>query len=182
MAEFITCANKDLTPEQLIAALMTKNANGEWAFRTMEVSGCAENAIDCSNSSLPVNVLLAKAIGISECGKPALRLGKATKVLKVLVTQSGTSAPTLIVLENTTGTTFTPSYDGVGGYLITPADIDLFSNHNKVAIMIAQPAGAQHKADAIIDNDDLIAIGTYNAGSPTNGLLSKTLLTVEVFA
>lgn len=77
MPNFITCANKDLTPEQLMAALLTKTAGlgGEVAIRTMLVPACELDAIDCTTNSLPLKTNLSKAIGINSCGKPALRLG-----------------------------------------------------------------------------------------------------------
>lgn len=75
MAEFISCATKDLTADQLLAMLLTKNAAGEVAIRSMITDACATNAIDCATSGIPVGSNLAKAVGISSCGKPALRLG-----------------------------------------------------------------------------------------------------------
>lgn len=75
MTDFVTCANKDLTPEQLIGALLTKTSTKEVAIRTMIVNACADDAIDCTTNSLPIKVNLAKAIGVNSCGKPAVRLG-----------------------------------------------------------------------------------------------------------
>jgi hypothetical protein len=81
MSEFLSCANKDLTPEQLIGALLTKNEDGEIAIRTMLVDACEENAIDCTTNALPIKTLLAKAIGVNDCSKPALRLGVTPSAL-----------------------------------------------------------------------------------------------------
>jgi len=75
MSEFITCATKDLTADQLMSMLLTKNAAGEVAIRTMLTDACSTNAIDCATSGIPVGSNLAKAIGIGSCGKPSLRLG-----------------------------------------------------------------------------------------------------------
>lgn len=76
MSNFITCNNNTLTPEQILAALLTKDADGNVAIRTMLADACSENAIDCTKNALPLNANLLKAIGISRyCGKPALRLG-----------------------------------------------------------------------------------------------------------
>lgn len=73
--EFIDCKTANITPEQLIKALVTKDANGEFAIRTMYVTACANDAIDCSNSQLPAFDVLKQCIGIHPvCGKPALRL------------------------------------------------------------------------------------------------------------
>ena len=81
MADFLNCTNKDLTPEQLIGALLTKNEDGEIAIRTMLVAACEENAIDCTTNSLPIKTLLGKAIGVNDCSKPALRLGVTVEAL-----------------------------------------------------------------------------------------------------
>ena len=79
MANHISCVNKDLTPEQLIKALVTKDANGDFAIRTMYVTACAYDAIDCSNSQIPMFDVLKQCIGIHPtCGKPALRLVNPT--------------------------------------------------------------------------------------------------------
>lgn len=75
MSNFITCNNNTLTPEQILAALLTKDADGNVAIRTMLANACSENAIDCTKNALPLNANLLKAVGISRCGKPALRLG-----------------------------------------------------------------------------------------------------------
>lgn len=74
MADFITCAIKDLSPDALAAALLTKNSSGEFAVRVMFVDACDNDAIDCNNNSLSKETTHKLSIGISECGKPALRL------------------------------------------------------------------------------------------------------------
>ena len=79
MSDFIDCNNKTLTPEQLLAALVTKTADGDWALRTMEVTACAEDAIDCNTNKLPAFEVFKKLIGINECGKPAIRLAIGTE-------------------------------------------------------------------------------------------------------
>lgn len=78
MPDFIGCDNNNITVEQLIAALVTKTADGEWAIRTMQVEACENDAIDCSNGVLPPFEVLKKCIGINDCGKPALRLALPT--------------------------------------------------------------------------------------------------------
>jgi hypothetical protein len=74
MADYITCAIKDLSPEALASALLTKNSSGEFAVRVMFVDACSDDAIDCSNNSFSKEHNHKMSIGISECGKPALRL------------------------------------------------------------------------------------------------------------
>ena len=74
MADLFDCDNKVMTPEQLLAALITKTTDGAWAIRTMQVEACELDAIDCNNNSLPPFEVIKKCIGINDCGKPALRL------------------------------------------------------------------------------------------------------------
>jgi hypothetical protein len=79
MSDFITCTNKDITPEQLVNALLTKTATGDWALRTMQVEACATDAIDCDNKHpLTLFDVLKRVVGINECGKPAIRLAIGT--------------------------------------------------------------------------------------------------------
>ena len=75
MSDFINCDNNQLTDEQLLAALVTKDSSGNWALRTMFVDACSEDAIDCSNNFLTKGQILRKLVGIDPtCGKPAIRL------------------------------------------------------------------------------------------------------------
>ncbi|MBA2648067.1 MAG: hypothetical protein H0U75_00450 [Legionella sp.] len=74
MSDFITCDNNQLTAEQIIAALLTKDANGENAIRVMFVDACATDAIDCENNQLTIEQGIKGTLGISDCGKVALRL------------------------------------------------------------------------------------------------------------
>ncbi len=81
MADYLDCTKKDLTMEQLMSSLLTKNADGEVAVRIMFTDACAENAIDCNKGGLPLNSNLSKAIGVNDCGKAALRLGVTVEAL-----------------------------------------------------------------------------------------------------
>lgn len=78
MPNFITCDNADITPAELLSALATKTAAGDWALRTMEVTACAEDAIDCNTTNLTPFEILKNMVGINECGKPAIRLAIGT--------------------------------------------------------------------------------------------------------
>ena len=78
MSDYIDCNNNDLTPEQLLAALATKTTEGDWALRTMEVTACADDAIDCDTTGLTSFEIIKRMVGINECGKPAIRLAIGT--------------------------------------------------------------------------------------------------------
>jgi len=72
--DYIDCNNNIITDAQLLAALITKDADDKLALRTMFVDACSDDAIDCTNNSLTVDQLKRKVIGINSCGKPAIRL------------------------------------------------------------------------------------------------------------
>lgn len=71
----LNCNTAHLSFEELISALITKTATGEWALRTTFVDACANEAVDCSNHVLSVDSMLKKLIGVDpNCGKIAIRL------------------------------------------------------------------------------------------------------------
>lgn len=74
MADFINCNNNNITPEQLLNALLTKTSDGDWALRTMQVEACSIEAVECDTPILTPFEALKKVVGINECGKPAIRL------------------------------------------------------------------------------------------------------------
>lgn len=71
----VDCDNSHIPPAQRLKSIFTKDAEGNVAIRTMNVVGCSENAIQCDDTR-DVMTLLAQAIGLNECGKPALRLAQ----------------------------------------------------------------------------------------------------------
>ncbi len=79
MPDFFDCNNKTITPDELLSALLTKTAAGDWALRTMEVTACADDAITCDTpKDMTSFEKLKMVIGINECGKPAIRLAIGT--------------------------------------------------------------------------------------------------------
>lgn len=73
MGSFIDCTNNNLTPEQIVAAMLTKNAEGEYGLRVVFIDACATDAVDCSNNSMTPEQGFKASIGL-QCGKPALRI------------------------------------------------------------------------------------------------------------
>lgn len=78
MSDFIDCNNKAISPEELLGALLTKTSAGDWALRTMEVTACATDAVDCSTPPKDFFDIMKAVVGINECGKPAIRLAIGT--------------------------------------------------------------------------------------------------------
>lgn len=107
-----------------------------------------------------------------------------TKVLKALVSQNGTNAPTLTILKNTTGLIFTTTYNGVGNYSIncsTPLEI-------AKTILGILPYGGNNgnyvAGIAITDGGNGIGdIQIYTSYDNTNynDLLSNSPLTIEMY-
>lgn len=72
----LDCTNNYLSTEDLLKALVTKDSDGNLALRIVEVEGCEEDGLGCDVSHLGFEDLLRLCIGVSECGKPAIRLAK----------------------------------------------------------------------------------------------------------
>lgn len=70
---YISCVLKDLTPEALASAMLTKNTDGEIAIRVVFIDADATDGVECG---IPLNKESAHkaTIGLSEGSKPALRL------------------------------------------------------------------------------------------------------------
>jgi hypothetical protein len=104
---------------------------------------------------------------------------KPYKVYTALLSQSGTSAPTAIVLENTLGTiTFT--YTGIGQYQINSAGLFTL---DKTLLFI------QGSSDGDINSAYILDKLYYNTSSiincitsgVTNGMLNKTSIEIRVY-
>jgi len=116
---------------------------------------------------------------------------EGSKVYKALLTQTGTNAPVATVLENTLSGTPVWSYSAVGKYIMTLAgefiDADkiaiscglgnyLTSSYPTIDIAYTTFSGYRQNDDEI----HLFSINTLtDAGY--NGLLYKTLITIEVY-
>ena len=101
-------------------------------------------------------------------------------IWKALITQSGTSAPTLTIVENTLGITAVPSYVGTGVFTVAgfagnlTGDIEIHKNMVTVDYNYYFSLG-------ILDVNTLY-LETGNAGTPTNGLLTTgSSITVYVY-
>ena len=105
------------------------------------------------------------------------------KRYKALLTQSGENAPTTQVLENTLGT-LTFVYQSDGDYLCTSSG--LFTQNKTVVLMGRNPDPENVIPYGLSDvNTIIIKSSTINIGageiSPVNGIISNTLLLIEVY-
>ncbi len=103
-------------------------------------------------------------------------LGTQPLRYKALISQTGTSAPTVTVLENTLGTV-TYGYSGVGVY--TASSSALFTT-NKTFIMVNPAYGNGNVAAAKTNTSSIIDIRSGNGLVPTDGILS-TFILIEVY-
>lgn len=101
-------------------------------------------------------------------------------VYSALLTQSGTSAPTASVLQNTLGGTLVWTYNGVGDYLgnLTGA----FPDADKVFMLIGPGTTSAKEFQVDYDSDNRIRVRSYdNANNPYNNKLTKTAFELRVY-
>ena len=96
------------------------------------------------------------------------------KVYKAQISQTGTSAPTLVELVNTLGVTLTPAYNSVGDYSINGFDSNL------VGLIETNLTGFLDTFSSILSSitSSQLRIETFDSGVPANGLLTNSGTTV----
>jgi hypothetical protein len=100
------------------------------------------------------------------------------KVYTALLTQTGTDAPTINVLQNTTGITFTASYDDVGAYILTP---DVAPDDDKVTVLGVNGSGSGY-IRAMFWRLGVANISTADVDdAPVNGVLSNSTIEIRVY-
>lgn len=99
-------------------------------------------------------------------------------VYTALISQSGTSAPTATVLENTTGQTFTWSYLTVGQYKATYSST---LDNNKTAVTFINGAYTGNFSPSIFVNSGDVTVHAKNGATATDGILSKNFLEIRIY-
>jgi len=97
-----------------------------------------------------------------------------------LLSQSGTDAPTAIVLENTLGQVPTFGYNTIGNYNINVTG-NIFTN-NKTFVSIT--AGATNedmtlKASSLVSNS--VSITRHSSGVPADGSITNASIEIRVY-
>jgi hypothetical protein len=91
-----------------------------------------------------------------------------------LLTQSGTDAPTAVVLENTTGQQFTWTYSGVGEYVATGGFTVAKST------FLGNSAGASHVYAAFTTSN--VTVSSYDVnGAAANGILTNSTIEIRLY-
>jgi hypothetical protein len=106
-----------------------------------------------------------------------VEIPKPYKVYTALVSQSGTSTPTVIELENTIGT-IRWSYNTVGSYNINGAS--LFTA-DKTVIFTSPGQTGLGNFSSTTTNDSIINFKTNVSGTPTDGQMSKVSVEIRVY-
>ena len=116
----------------------------------------------------------------------ALPLGSSdTKVYRALVSQTGTNAPTSIVLENTLGITPVWSYDGVSQYSLTAAGT---FTADKTFIITGLGENNSGGGPTLVDRDISTQPDAINFqfldkdGAQSNNILYRVSLEIRVYA
>lgn len=110
------------------------------------------------------------------------QLGVNYKELVCLINQTGTSDPTLTILANTTGATFTASRMVQGQYLIQSyigGNSASIFNTNKTIITCTNYR-YPYKIDMRVNTTDSILVGTYDSTS-TDGILVNATLIIRIY-
>lgn len=102
------------------------------------------------------------------------------KLIKALISQTGTNAPVPTILENNTGATLTFAYSNVGTYTITSNKPIFTSGKTGVTLGLG---GNEMLSKATVNSTTLITIYSLAIyeGQATNSLLLNNLLTIEIF-
>ena len=104
------------------------------------------------------------------------------KVYTALITQSGTSAPTATVLENTLGGTPTWAYSSTGTFTLTLTGA--FTNNKTTPIseaVTANPAASPSYVRGVRTNANVYTVTTGNGAALANGVLVSFLIEIRVY-
>lgn len=106
------------------------------------------------------------------------------KVYVALLSQSGTSAPTVTVLQNTLGGAISWTYNGVGTYNGTLNGVFIASK-TFFTINKSRASGRQFSLYRNNDNEIEVVTEIFDAGTPiftaTDGVLNNTSILIEVY-
>lgn len=95
------------------------------------------------------------------------------------LTQTGTSAPTATIFENTLGVTLNLNYIGVGKYQVGADNI--FTTNKTVVFINNNATGYVISTD--LSSDDAVIINTIESDTlnAANGILNKTSIEIRVY-
>ena len=106
-------------------------------------------------------------------------LGVNYTKLVVLISQSGTNAPTLTILENTTGATFSTVRQAQGVYQITTLSSVFTVNKT---LILANNFTYPYTVDISRTGATNLTIGTYDGVSTSDDVLLNSSLEVRIYS
>ena len=106
-------------------------------------------------------------------------LGVNYTKLVVLISQSGTNAPTLTILENTTGATFSTVRQAQGVYQITTLSSVFTANKT---LILANNFTYPYTVDISRTGVTNLTIGAYDGVSTSDDVLVNSSLEVRIYA
>jgi hypothetical protein len=137
-----------INPTTLKALIDTQitNETVDFAITPAEVGGRMKDIVDYASEQIALTEVLTNkstnvtADGSSDTKYPSVKAVKdyvdansgGSAIYKILIQQSGTSNPSITVLKNTSGLTFSISRQGVGVYRITFSELVLSNINLKV--------------------------------------------------
>lgn len=108
---------------------------------------------------------------------------KEYTVYRATLTQTGTSAPTITLLENTTGSTVTAQYDGLGEYSLQFTGTPLTAN--KTFITMGSVYALSTNLPGLIyrrTSTSSVYINTYDSSvGNDNGMLGETAIEIRIY-
>ena len=141
-------------------------------FSTLtEITRVADNHVLVINDGTPTT----KKITVANL-KTAL--GVNYTKLVVLISQSGTNAPTLTILENTTGATFSTVRQAQGVYQITTLSSVFTVNKT---LILANNFTYPYTVDISRTGVTNLTIGTYDGVSTSDDVLVNSSLEVRIY-
>jgi hypothetical protein len=100
-----------------------------------------------------------------------------------LISQSGTSAPTLKVLNNTTGATFTTSYLATGIFTLNASSNIVTPNKTATINSFNSYGGFPNgRIDFYIDGANIFLIETKDSGTFTNGVITDAFIEIRIYS
>lgn len=104
-------------------------------------------------------------------------------VYSALITQTGTNAPTAVVLENTIPGTMTWSYSNIGEYQLRNSGTPFTANKVQVFVNRGQEVTSSEPIRWVYQNTSDIFIKTQNiSGVNTNGLITNGSIEIRIYS
>lgn len=151
---------------------MTFNEDGSLIFGTTPATSAGTPTVLTRNTSTGA----VETLPLSSIARPY-------KVYTALISQSGTSAPTAIVLENTLGATVTFGYSSVGFFTATTSGAVLTTDKTFVTLGIGNSTMTNNVIRAIPTSTSVVNIQTMNGSLVSaNGIIdSRATFEIRVY-